>query len=228
MMRKCFLYKYFSNHKYAEDFLDGVVFFRSLAYFRDYEDNNVRNDKNEGASVYAPEGGLQINNLTQNNSGVAKGWSFVSTARQKDIFVFCLSQSFNEDLCSKFQAVVCVEIQDIGAFCARVEAALPANAKFPNPEGRARIGHRVTYYKATEAGNSRWALPEKIVTSKVDDYAWQNEFRLAFSVTNAFDFENVDTRLVHISHQEAVNPAEHQRYQAKAKHLRDISCLHSC
>ncbi len=59
------LYKYFTNRKWADAFLDGEVFFNSLTYFRDYEDANVREDKNEGSSVYRPESGLLITNHTQ-------------------------------------------------------------------------------------------------------------------------------------------------------------------
>jgi hypothetical protein len=46
------LYKSFTKRKWADLFLDGEVLFRSLAYFRDYEDENVRKDKNEGCCPY--------------------------------------------------------------------------------------------------------------------------------------------------------------------------------
>jgi hypothetical protein len=36
------LYKYFSERKWAEAFINGEVLFRSLWYFRDDEDNNVK------------------------------------------------------------------------------------------------------------------------------------------------------------------------------------------
>jgi hypothetical protein len=36
------LYKYFTELRWAEAFLDGEILFRSLAHFRDYEDENVR------------------------------------------------------------------------------------------------------------------------------------------------------------------------------------------
>jgi hypothetical protein len=47
------------------EFLDGKLRFRSLSYFRDYEDEQVRGDKNEGKMVFSPEGGLALNNQTQ-------------------------------------------------------------------------------------------------------------------------------------------------------------------
>jgi hypothetical protein len=51
-MRRRSLYKYYSERKWAEEFLDGKLLFRSLAYFRDYEDKNVREDQNEGAAIF--------------------------------------------------------------------------------------------------------------------------------------------------------------------------------
>ena len=91
-------------------------------------------------------------------------------------------------------------------FCSRIEAALPPAAKFPAQAGGrpARIGRRVEYYREAEGGNPRWALPDMIATSKLNSYAWQNEFRLVFSLTDALEFEKVDTRLVHRNNQESM------------------------
>src|SRR5258708_19370635 len=50
------LYKYFSDEKWAEAFLDGSLRFRSLAYFRDYGDAEVRGDANEGTALNRPPG----------------------------------------------------------------------------------------------------------------------------------------------------------------------------
>ena len=40
-MRRRNLYKYFSEHKWAEAFINGEVLFRSWSYSRGYEDNNA-------------------------------------------------------------------------------------------------------------------------------------------------------------------------------------------
>jgi hypothetical protein len=65
-----------------------------------------------------------------------------------------------------------------------------------------------------------------IATSKLDRYAWQDEFRLVFSLTDALEFENVNTRLVHKNNaREAAKPAEHHSYHVKAHSLRDICRL---
>lgn len=220
------LFKYFSELKYAESFLDGELLFRSLSYFRDHEDNNVRSDKNEGTSVFRPVAGLTVNNLTQKTTVRLENFSFVSAAQQHEIFIFCMSRSFASCLFKKFGAVACVEILDSRALCARVEDVLPTGATFPAPQGRVRLGHRVQYYDETEVGSPRWAVPDKIATSKLRTYAWQDEFRLVFSITDAFRFENVTTRLVHDDHLDNRDPTEHHSQLLKVKNLRDITRLH--
>ncbi len=182
--------------------------FRSLAYFRDYEDQNVRGDRAEGTAIYRPEGGLVVNNLTQKTTFTLPDHAFASTANQEEIFVYCLSRSLTDDLRERFEAVVCVEIRDIGAFCRRIEAALPPEATFPGSPGRPRIGRRVDYYLETESGNPRWALPDMIAASKSKAYAWQDEFRLIFCLTDALKF--VDLRLVQNTLRETPKPAEHR------------------
>src|SRR5271165_6782063 len=64
-MRHRSLFKYYADRRWAEAFLSGKLLFRSLAYFRDFEDKDIRRDQNEGTAVYRPEGGLIINNRTQ-------------------------------------------------------------------------------------------------------------------------------------------------------------------
>jgi hypothetical protein len=220
-MRK-HLYKYFSKMEHAENFCDGHLLFRSLAYFRDYEDKKVRRDKYEGSYVYRPSDGLLITNQTQGTQFVLEGHSFVSTAKYEEIFVFCLSAVFDRILFERFNAVACVEVGDIGAFCARVGAALPPKASVPATLGRRRIGHWVKYYNETECGDPRWALPDRIATSKLRSYAWQREFRLLFSTTNAFECENVAPSLVSDAHREIANSAQHHRHDLNASSLRDI------
>jgi hypothetical protein len=67
----------------------------------------------------------------------------------------------------------------------RVETGLRAGAIFPGRPGRERIGHRVEYYRVSDAADTRWALPDRIALSKLTEYAWQDEFRLVFSLTDA-------------------------------------------
>jgi len=212
------LYKYFTNRKWADAFLDGEVFFNSLAYFRDYEDGNVREDKNEGNSVYRPEEGLLITNHTQGKTFTMPGFAFESTANQEEVLVFCVSRSLTDDLRKRFNAVACVEIFKIKTLCARIERALPPRAAFR--------ADRVDYYDLNEPPNPRWALPDQIAMSKFKSYAWQNEFRFVFCLTDALGFEKAALRLVKGDAREAPKPAEHHSHLLRARSLRDICRLH--
>ncbi len=225
-MRRRNLYKYFSERKWAEAFLRGEVLFRSLSYFRDYEDKNVRQDQNEGTAIFRPDGGLVVNNIAQGTTFTLPGHAMESSANQEEVFIFCISRSLTEELRERFKAVACVEILDISAFCDRIEAALPPTATFPGRPGRQRIGQRVEYYKESEAGNPRWALPDAIATSKLDGYAWQDEFRLVFSVTDALGFEKVAMRVTQDNVRKPPNPPEHHCFPVTAASLSDICRLH--
>lgn len=220
------LYKYFTDRKWAEAFLDGRILFRSLAYFRDYEDQSVRGDRDEGNAIFRPQEGLIITNHTQNKTFILPGYAFQSAARQAEIFVFCLSRSFNREISEKFGASVCIEIVHKAVFCRRVTSALQPEAAFPGAAGHTRIGNDVEYYDLSEGGSPRWALPDQIALSKLNAYAWQNEFRLVFTLTDAFRFENVDTRLVSDRNEARHNTNEHQNYLVETQSLRDICRLH--
>jgi len=130
------LYKYYSDRKWAEAFLDGQILFRSWSYFLDEEDKNARRDQNEGTSLFRPEGGLVINNLTQGTTFILPHHAFVSTAKQEEIFVFCASRSPSDERREKFEAVVCVEILEIKTLCDRIEAALPPGGHVSGSAGR--------------------------------------------------------------------------------------------
>jgi hypothetical protein len=108
------LYKYFSDRKWAQSFLDGKLLFRSLAFFRDYDDDNVREDRHEGTAVFRPTGGLIINNQTQGTTFTLNDSSFESAANEEEIFVYCTSRSFTSELRERFQAGACVEILNSG------------------------------------------------------------------------------------------------------------------
>ncbi len=211
------LYKYYSKRKWAEAFLDGELLFRSLSYFRDYEDRDVRGDRNEGTAIFRPAGGLVVTNHTQGKTFTLPNHAFRSTAAQEEIFVFCASRSLTEELRERFTAAVCVEILNIKALCTRVQEALPPTATFR--------GQRVEYYKETEGGSPRWALPDMIATSKLDSYAWQDEYRFVFCLTDALGFENAAYSLAPDSVGGDPRPAEHHEYRVRARSLRDICRL---
>jgi hypothetical protein len=170
----------FAEKRWADAFLnEGSMLFRSLAYFRDYEDEEVRGDTNEGTAVVRPEHGLEITNETQWTSLTLPDSSFESGANPSEIFVYCLGKSRTDEMRRRFRAVACVEILDVRAFCRNVEHALPAGSSFGGRPGHQRIGQHVQYYRATDSASRRWALPDVIASSKLASFAWQDEFRLS-------------------------------------------------
>ncbi len=211
------LYKYFSEAKYAEAFLDGQMLFRSLAYFRDNEDA-VRGDEYEGTAKFLPDGGIVVTKQTQRTTFTSP-MAFESSARAHEIFVYCVSQTRSPEIVREFNAVSCVEIANIGKLCERVRAALPSTATF-----RARP---VEYYPGW-CGNPRWALPDRIATSKLDRWAAQDEYRFIFTLTDALGFEKVDLRLTDRKMRPAAKPEEHLAHLLTLGSLRDICVLHDC
>ncbi len=215
------LYRYFTERKWADEFLAGEMRFRTLAYFRDYEneseDERIRRDDREGNLVFSPPQGLLISNQTQGTSGVHPGLRMESRTKQAEIFVLCASRYFSEELRDRFGAVACVEILKIAAFCSRIQQAIPRNATF--------FAGKVIYYDPRQGPEARWALPDLIARSKFESYEWQREYRFLFSLTDALAFENASYRLIRGDSKEAPNPEEHLDFQVHAKDLRDICRL---
>ncbi len=212
------LFKYFKDRRWADAFLDGQILFRSLAYFRDYEDEQVRGDRKEGTSVYRPEEGLLITNLTQGKSFTIPNSAFEAVTNQEDIFVYCVSRSLTDQLRESFESVACVEISKPPTLCERIKRALQPTAKL--------VAERVEYYNPNEPPNPRSALPDRIALSKFESYSWQKEFRFCFTLSDAFEFEKGSHRIVIGNSEEAPKPTEHQKHLVEAGNLRDICKLH--
>jgi hypothetical protein len=61
---------------------------------------------------------------------------------------------------------------------------------------------------------------------KSKTFAWQDEYRLVFSLTNALAFENAQYALVRDETSQERKRAEHQPYDLNDGSLRDICRLH--
>lgn len=213
------LYKYFSERQWADAFLDGGILFRSLAYFRDYEEEeqeNVRHDDCEGVNRYRPAKGLEIQNLSRGTNSVHSA-EFRGTVKQGEIFVFCLSRVLSSDIAMRFGAVACVEINEPGRFLVRLKKSLPESAKF--------AAKRVRYYRPTNDPNPFWALPEEIAVSKLDRLKWQSEFRCIFSVTDALDFQKASYQIVFGEPLRVRDASQHHDWRVNAGSLHDICRL---
>ncbi|GBE05915.1 hypothetical protein BMS3Abin10_01556 [bacterium BMS3Abin10] len=179
------LYKYIRS-KYLDDFINkGLILFRSLSYFKNYEEDQIRGDRFEGTKKYAPSDGLIINNLTTGKTFKLKS-SFESNVKGNDIFIFCMSSKHDQDMYNKFNADICIELTDANEFIKKVAQAV-------NIIKHTILIHGfVNYYNFNDPPIVDWALPDKIIMSKHEYFKWQSEYRIAFGINSAFKIENVD------------------------------------
>jgi hypothetical protein len=186
------LYKYLPE-KYADDFMSkGAILFRSISYFRDYEDAQVRGDEFEGTRLYKPQGRLETT-ITKTQQKVVLPHAMESSANEGDIFVYCLSTILSAELAMEFKADICIEIRDPSRLIGGIRAALKRRASIKN---KMLVHGEVKYYTPEEPPIVDWALPERIAMSKLQHYKRQQEYRIAFSVNDAFRVENTRLKLV--------------------------------
>jgi hypothetical protein len=114
--------------------------------------------------------GLEINNLTQGQRGnLQMGMEGLTKAHE--IYVFCLSRSFDEKLKREFGAVACAEIFNPAELHSRWLKALPEEAK---AQGR-HVSRKVGYDRPEDLPGTVWALPDLITTTKLHHFAYQDE-----------------------------------------------------
>ena len=187
-------FKYFSKLEHAEAFLDGKVLCRTAAFFRDYEDAHRRQiigDEYEGTRLYRPLTGLEISNLTRGQSFTLHEGMECQT-KAHEIYVFCMSNTCSDELKSEFGATAYAEITDPREFIGRWHNALPEEAQ----KKEKHVARKVGYYKAEDLPGNVWALPDLITTTKLKQFQYQDEYRLAFTTTDAFAFENCKYQIV--------------------------------
>lgn len=187
----------------------------------------MRGDQFEGTSIYRPLDGLVLNPTSGGAPTVLPGHAFEATARTHEIFVFCLGRKLDTALGQDFAAEVCIEILNVPKFCERVTASLPPRAKLAGAWGHQRVGHRVRYYNGGDSCNPRWACPDLIATSKLQLFANQEEFRLLFTLTNAFDHENGIYRIVGPKEIPVKNLNIPEPIKISIGGIRDFSRVHS-
>jgi hypothetical protein len=207
------------------------MFCWNAAYYRDYEDAKaaqVVGDEYEGTRLYRPLNGLEINNLTQHTQGnIQRGAEFITKAHE--IFVYCVSMAFNDDLIKEFDAKACVEICDPLKLMQRWQKALPPEAHVTSGavgDYQKYVCRRVSYYHGHDLPGSVWAIPDLITTTKLKRFAYQQEYRFAYTKTDAFRFENVRVELVDRKARTAPKPEEHFHEMLYLGDLHDICRIH--
>ena len=220
-------YKYFHNPDHAQQFLEGKMFCWNAAYYRDYEDAKaaqVVGDEYEGARLYRPLTGLEITNLTRHTqTNLQLGAEFITKAHE--IFVYCVSMSFSEALKAEFDAKACVEICEPLKFIQRWEKALPSEALATSGvvgNYKRHVCRMVKYYRPNDLPGNVWAIPDLITTSKLEKFAYQQEYRFAYTKTDAFNFGNVRVELVDRKARPTPRREEHSHETLDLGDLQDI------
>lgn len=218
------LFRYFSASN-AKSFVErGEVLFRSLSYFRDYEDEGVRADEYEGTLVHRPEDGLKVR-MVASGEEVPLPYTLESTARENDIFIYCMSTERSPIIAKRFKADVCVEILEPLKFLALVRRALGLRARL---RAEKLVHHPVKYYQQHEPPIVDWALPERIAMRKPKEFEWQREYRIAVPKGAAFAVENVQVKLVPLGQRRQARAADHPRIKLKLGSLSKICRVHQC
>lgn len=185
------LYRYMAQ-RWADDFLrTGRIRFAPLAYYRDFEDAQVRGDQFEGTRYYRPEGGVVIDHKTQGSTGTAEGWAFEARANEHAIFALCMSTERSAELARRFQADACIEVHNPAGLISRLRGALALRQAIRDP-----LQHGcVLYLPDGHPPMHEWALPERTAMTKRDHFAWQAEYRICFAEGGAFGVNAVSTFL---------------------------------
>lgn len=169
--------------------MDGELGFRSLSQFKQIEDGEVRGDLREGSITFQPKGGLVGNNQTQGKAfNLLEGSYFDSDVKTEEIFIMCASNSMTDELRERFEAKACVQIYRPKNLLDRIGYELPRTATLR--------AERVVYYSPVNKPGPKWALPEIIAFSKIDSYAWQDEFRYVFAITDALKYGSTQQKIV--------------------------------
>ncbi|MBT4088930.1 MAG: hypothetical protein HOE30_10585 [Deltaproteobacteria bacterium] len=213
------VYKYLPK-KYVSSFVDqGLMLFWSLSYFRDYEDQ-IRGDQYEGTKKFQPKVGLQITKSTGEQFYMQT--SFESSVQADDIFVFCTSEVCCKELAIEFDATICVEI-DLDSFVSKLKAALIPIQKVLKKE----IFHKtVEYYSETKPPIVDWALPDKIIMSKLECFQKQKEYRFSFCFGDVLNVGNTTQRFGSSSSSGPFRSSDYPKQELRLGNMKDYCKIH--
>lgn len=218
------LFKYLRS-KHLDAFVKrGELLFRSLSYFRNYEEIQSRGDRHEGQRLFAPAKGLEITK-TESGEKLLLPWAFESSVHDRDIFVFCLSHVLSEQLAREFDTDVCVEISDPIVLLSKVRSALALRRWVKH----ARLLHgSVEYYSPEAPPFAEWAVPERMVMCKTVAYSHQQEYRLAFARGDALRINNVKTQITATPGALQLTIEGHPEHVLHLGSLAKICTIHTC
>lgn len=186
-MHRMAIYKYFTEEAHALALINkGELMLQPLSHFRGREADGVRGDPRDGILTYAPKDGL-VMNMEDGRVITLEGGSFNSSVNQNDIFVYCVSNQLSANLAAKFGAF-CVEIPDPDILVRRFKLRADRTSQFDYEQV---VCGKVDYREHSKEPGADWALPERLVLIKPEDFAWQDEFRIAVGKRDTMNVENV-------------------------------------
>ena len=181
------IFKYFTHEEHALALINkGELMMQPLSHFRGREADGVRGDPRDGVLTYAPHGGL-VMNMEDGRVITLEGGSFNSSVNQSDIFVYCASNRLSADLAERF-GPFCVEIPDPDLLVRRLKGRAHPTSQFDYEQ---LVCGKVDYREQGREPGVDWALPERLVLIKPEDFAWQDEYRIAVGTRGTMNVENV-------------------------------------
>ena len=173
-IKKLKLFKYLDD-QYMESFTENAeVLFRSLSYFQQGPESDLRTDQLDGKKQYSPEKPFIIKNLTQGNEFSSS--EMIDPVDSERVFVFCTSKSLKPELYERFQCSHCVEIRDVVRFIAEIDKQLKKQDKL------SKIYHDdIAYYSPEKNESFEFLDPYRIPFLKREDsFEIEDEYRMFF------------------------------------------------
>ncbi|MBB5687655.1 hypothetical protein [Sphingobium boeckii] len=187
------VYRYFAEEDWARDFIErGQLQLCTMAYYRGFEDADIRRDPDDGRLMYHPSDGLQMNHENGQVYNL-EGYRFTASVKAAEMFVYCMSNERSEFLAERFESPFCVEIRKPISLAGKMLSSIRLRRHL---DGK-RIYHGpVDYRGQARIPAADWALPERLAFIKPNDWAWQNEYRFIIGRKGTFAVENVELALV--------------------------------
>lgn len=175
------LFKYLPSKFVDQVANNGVLLFRNLTYFRQFE-GYQRGDPMEGFHRDNPDNEITLTNL--NTGNIIKGdFSFLNSTDTDLIFVFCLSTELNQNLFKEFETDACIEIIDTDKFLKQTSFMVKSLSSFHES---GLLHDYVRYYKENKPADFDIKNPQNLAFAKSTAYQHQKEYRLVFGERNAF------------------------------------------
>lgn len=155
----------------------GSILFRNFTYFK-IEKSEERGDPFEGIHLDNPDNDVEIKILDTGRK-LRGDFSCSNEIIDSDlVYVFCLSQTYSEDLYVKFKSDACIEFTNIDEFIRRLKIKI-----VPKLSTNREIGllhNPVKYYKCNEASGIDVEDPKQIPFVKNETFSYQDEYRIVF------------------------------------------------